>query len=126
MMNHRTLPLAMVLALTLAQGAFAAGSTATPRGPQMDAGRMTERMSERLELAPEQSSSVLRINERFVADMQKQNAKMRKAREEHGTAVRKLMEERDAQLKKVLTEEQYSKYSEQRSKARGNWRKGYR
>lgn len=124
MKNRHTLPLAMLLALTLTQGALAATQTDAPRAPRMDPAQMTERMTERLELAPGQSTSVQKINERFVADLQKQRERMEKARTEHDAAMRKLTMNRDAELKKVLNEEQYRKYTEQRSEKRRHWRDG--
>lgn len=124
MKNRHTLPLAMLLALTLTQGTLAATQADAPRAPRMDPAQMTERMAERLELAPEQSASVQKINERFVADLQKQRERMDRARTEHDAAMRKLDTRRDAELKKVLNEEQYRKYTEQRSAQRQHWRDG--
>lgn len=118
------LPLAMLCALSIGYGA----SAATPAGSDgarargMDATQMTQRMGERLELDSAQSASVQKINERFVADMQKQRSEMAKAREAHMKAMEKLSGERDAQLKKVLNEGQYSKYSEQRAAKSKRWR----
>ena len=119
--THR-LPLAMLRAVAFGYGAHAADTAGDGmRARSMDPARMTERMSERLELTPEQSASVQKINERFVADMQKQRAGMDKAREENRKAMQKLGGERDAQLKKVLSEEQYSKHAEQQAKMRERW-----
>lgn len=122
MMNRRTLPLAMLFALALAHGAHATEAGPGQRPPAMDPARMTERMGERLGLSPEQSASVQKINERFVADMQKQRERMDKAREEHRQAVEKLAGARDSELKKVLNEEQYRQHAEQQATMRERWR----
>lgn len=117
------LPLALMCVLSLGNAALAAspGKDGThARG--MDPTTMTERMSERLELSAEQSASVQKINERFINDMQKQRTRMAKEREQNLAAMKKRSGERDTELKKVLSEAQYQKYTEQKDARNKRWR----
>lgn len=118
----KTLPLALLLAL--AGGAAAADppteSAATPApaprmaARHMDPAAMTERMSAHLGLSPEQAGKVQQINQRFTTLLEEHRRQAESMRAAHQEAMLKLGAQRDAELKEVLTEEQYRKHAEQK------------
>jgi len=64
---------------------------------------MTERMSAHLGLSQEQTPRVQQINERFTRQVEEQ-------RQQQAAAMSRIAAEHDAQLKSVLTAEQYAKH----------------
>ena len=115
-----SLPLVLLLALAgVAQAAdapVAAQSAAQPgkAARQMDPAVMTERMSAHLGLSPEQAGKVQQINQRFATRLEEHRRQAESMRAAHQEAMFKLGAQRDAELKEVLTEEQYRKHAEQK------------
>jgi periplasmic protein CpxP/Spy len=118
----KTLPLALLLAL--AGGAAAADPPTEPAATpapaprmaarHMDPAAMTERMTRHLGLSPEQAREVEQINERFATQVEEHRKQAESMRAAHREAVHKIGAQRDAELKKVLSEEQFRKHAEQK------------
>ena len=110
-LSKKALPLTLLLALAgSAQAAVSpAGAQSAPApaprmaARHMDPAAMTERMSAHLELSQEQTPKVQQINERFARQVEEQ-------RQQQAAAMSRIAAEHDAQLKGVLTEEQYAKH----------------
>ena len=82
----------------------------TPRTPEQRANMQTQRLSKKLKLSAEQQAKVKEI---FLARAQKvENVKSAQAEEkkQRKQQVKATKDESDAELKKVLTEEQYQQY----------------
>jgi len=117
----KTLPLALLLTLAGAAqaadapGAPAAAPTAAPAAAarEPDPAAMTARMTRNLGLSPEQAARVGTINEQFATRMQEHRAQADKMREAHRAAMENIVADREAELKNVLTEEQYRQHQEQ-------------
>jgi len=122
--GNKALPLALLLALAgaaqaadapaPAQPASAQGASAPPMAArQMDPAAMTERMSAHLGLSPEQTTRVEQINQRFATRLEEHRKQAEAMRAAHQEAMSKIAAERDAELKQVLTPEQYRKHAAQ-------------
>lgn len=117
-----SLPLVLLLALAgVAQAADAPAAAQSAAQPgtgmaarQMDPAAMTERMSAHLGLSPEQAGKVQQINQRFTTLLEEHRRQAESMRAAHQEAMVKLGAQRDAELKEVLTEEQYRKHAEQK------------
>jgi len=86
----------------------------TPRTPEQRANMQTQRLSKKLKLSAEQQAKVKEI---FLARAQKvENVKSAQAEEkkQRKQQVKATKDESDAELKKVLTEEQYLQMEENR------------
>lgn len=116
----KTLPLALLLALSgVAQAMEGPGHSAG--GPNrmttvraIDPATLTQRMTTNLGLTPEQVTEVDQINQRFAKQLEQQRKQQEAMRAAHQEAMGKIAAERDAELKNVLTEEQYAKHASQR------------
>ena len=121
-LSKKALPLILLLALAGntqaadspagAQSAPAPASRMSPR--HMDPATMTQRMTTSLGLSPEQVTEVEQINQRFAKQLEQQRKQQEAMRAAHQEAMGKIAAERDAELKNVLTEEQYAKHASQR------------
>ena len=121
-LSKKALPLILLLALAGntqaadspagAQSAPAPASRMSPR--HMDPATMTRRMTTNLGLSPEQVTEVEQINQRFATRLEEHRRQAESMRAAHQEAMRKIGEQRDAELKEVLTEEQYRKHAEQK------------
>ena len=117
--GNKALPLALLLALAGAAQAADAPAPAQPASAppmatrQMDPAAMTERMSAHLGLSPEQTTRVEQINQRFATRLEEHRKQAEAMRAAHQEAMSKIAAERDAELKQVLTPEQYSKHAAQ-------------
>ena len=80
------------------------------RDPQQMAQRQTERMTERLSLTADQTAKVLEINKKLAEKMQAARNSGELTPDNRRAFRKKQGEERDVELKKVLTEEQWTKW----------------
>jgi hypothetical protein len=119
----RTLPLTVLLALSgAAQAVDGPGHTAG--GPNrmavrsMDPATLTQRMTTNLGLSPEQVTEVEQINQRFARQVEEHRKQQEAMRAAHQEAMGKIAAERDAELKKILNEEQYAKHASQQQRRR--------
>jgi Spy/CpxP family protein refolding chaperone len=102
------------------------------RGHGMDPEQMTERMVKEYTLNDSQKSKLLEANKTFVAEMQKarptekpQPGERPKMSQEQRQSMQKARKEYDAQLKGILTSEQYEKYqSEQQARRERGMQRG--
>ena len=80
------------------------------RDPQQMVQRQTERMTERLSLTADQTAKVLEINKNLAEKMQAARNSGELTADNRSAFRKKQGEERDVELKKVLTEEQWTKW----------------
>lgn len=115
-LGNKALPLALLLALAGAAQAADAPAAAQPApappmaARQVDPATMTQRMTTNLGLSPEQTTKVEQINGRFAKRLEEQRQQQEAMRASHQEAMGKIAAERDAELKGVLTEEQYARH----------------
>lgn len=93
-------------------------------GPNMDpaemAKRQTERMTTALELSEEQAASIQEINMTYANIMVEARENRTGDREEMRATMEGIRTDRDAEIKTVLTEEQYATFVELAAKQRAN------
>ncbi len=80
--------------------------------PEKRADRMTQHMTEKLALSADQAAKVKTINLDFAKQQQTLHAEAPEGERPEAKAVEKLRKQHQAQLKKVLTKEQYSQWEE--------------
>lgn len=102
----KALPLTLLLALAgtvQAADSPAATQSAPASARHMDPALMTQRMTKNLGLSEEQARGVEQINARFAGRVEEQ-------RQQQAGAMREIAAQRDAELKEVLTDEQYARH----------------
>ena len=102
----KALPLTLLLALAgtvQAADSPAAAQSAPDSARHMDPALMTQRMTTNLGLSEEQARAVGQINARFAGRVEEQ-------RQQQAGAMREIAAQRDAELKEVLTEQQYARH----------------
>ena len=118
-----------IVALIASVSAFA-NSDAPQRGNRgdrnMDSQKRIEKMCKDLNLNEEQTKQFQQINKDFMEKMKKQREAADTDRQKHREAMQAMQTERNAQIKKILTDEQYKKYTEMQKNMRKNMRKGDR
>ncbi|WP_099463632.1 hypothetical protein [Parabacteroides provencensis] len=77
-----------------------------------DSSKRYERMVESLKLDEKQAAEFRKINQEFADKMKVEREKAKVVRDKKRAEMTAMRTERDAQLKKVLTEEQYKLYQE--------------
>ncbi|WP_106832275.1 DUF4890 domain-containing protein [Parabacteroides pacaensis] len=92
------------------------------RGRMMDPKKRTEQMCKELNLNEKQTKEFTKINDEFFEKMKKQRESGEKDRTKLREAMEKLQNDREAQIKKVLTDEQYKKYTAKQEEMRKNMR----
>lgn len=96
-----------------------------PMTAEQLAKQQTERMTERLKLDDVQKQEVYKLNLAQAEKMQQQREERRNADAQTREADREQMKQQaeayDAQLKKLLSAEQYKQWSEQKQARGGNW-----
>jgi Spy/CpxP family protein refolding chaperone len=109
-----------ISALLLLSAASRAQDNERPMHHQMhqkiDAKSLTDSMKTRLSLTAEQYPKVLAINQNFIDGISKLKDTPATDSTAAGAQVKTLSENRDAELKKVLTNEQYTTYQEQKQR----------
>ncbi|WP_251621332.1 DUF4890 domain-containing protein [Odoribacter lunatus] len=89
--------------------------------PEQQAENMIERLNNELQLTEQQQSE---LKTYFTDSFKKRNESFKKEKENREQMREQMKKEReamDAQLKKVLTEEQYNTYKENEKKRREEW-----
>lgn len=102
----KALPLTLLLALAgtvQAADSPAAAQSAPASARHLDPALMTQRMTTNLGLSEEQARAVGQINARFAGRVEEQ-------RQQQAGAMREIAAQRDAELKEVLTEQQYARH----------------
>jgi Spy/CpxP family protein refolding chaperone len=102
------------------------------RAQSMNPEQMTERMAKEYTLNDTQKSQLLKANKTFVAEMQKarptekpQPGERPKMSQEQRESMQKARKEYEAQLKGILTSEQYEKYqTEQQARRERGMQRG--
>jgi|GEM_PF-1217175 len=79
------------------------------RSPESMARKNADRMKQELNLTDDQTTKVYEINLRHQKERQAERAKAEKERSEKMADAKSKMDQRNAELKKVLTDEQYNK-----------------
>ncbi len=103
---------ALALMASFSISALAQGAPDTEHTPEQRAEKMTEKMAEHLNLTEDQKAAVYEANFQMASTKDED----RKSN----------MEKHDANLKNILTEEQYKKWSASKKERRGNRPKGKR
>ncbi len=78
--------------------------------PEQAAKRQTERMTEKLSLTEDQSAKVLNINKKIAEEMQTARTSGELTTDNRRAFRRQQTEKRDAELKKVLSEDQWTQW----------------
>ena len=126
----------LLLAVVLMSGvAMAQGPRGEKRGsvdPKVRAEKMTDRMAQELSLTDAQKQKVLALNLTRVEEMEanrpekptepaaRKSDEAKAARQEAKQERSKVAQEYDAQLKSILTPEQYTKYTELKANKKGD------
>lgn len=118
-----------IVALIASVSAFA-GSDAPQRGNRgngdKDSQKRIEKMCKDLNLNEEQTKQFQQVNKDFMEKMKAQREASDTDRQKRREAMQAMQTERNAQIKKILTDEQYKKYTEMQKNMRKNMRKGDR
>ena len=115
----------LVLVSLFVVSVSAQGPDKKPRmTPEERVSKQVEMMTKQLDLTADQQAKIKEINLKYsqqMADHAKQSKEeMKKNREKMETQ----MEAKNAELKQVLTPEQYEKWQEKRKEMRNDWGKG--
>lgn len=102
----------LCLAVVLCTGSVFAAPDRQKDRRQDRAQQRCERMVSELKLNDQQAADFRRINEEFRAKMMKEKDNMETMRTEMRQKMKTLMEEKNAEVQKVLTDEQYKLYLE--------------
>ena len=109
-MNMKFL-LSLLLIVAIGSGAFAQEKRGKQRDPEKMATKMTEKMVEKLSLDDDQQDKLYQSNLRFAQAKKQNREEMKAAGEKH-----------DAEMKEILTEDQYKQYQQQREKMKERMR----
>jgi Spy/CpxP family protein refolding chaperone len=90
------------------------------------ANKLTEQMVTTLSLTNEQKDSVAAINLKYATQQGEIFRNQAMEREARRAEIRKLQEEKNAEIKQILTEEQYAKYLESANNPRNREGRGGR
>lgn len=97
---------------------LSSGSVFAQEGRRMDKkpddGRRCERMISELKLNEQQAAEFRKVNEEFMKRAEKEREEMKAFRDKQREKMRTMESEKDAQLKKILTDEQYKQYLEKK------------
>lgn len=80
--------------------------------PEERAKRLTDRQRQNLGLSDEQYKQLLEINTNHALKHEAQYQEAQKAREQRQAMAKEIEASRDAEMRKVLTDEQYAKYQQ--------------
>ena len=118
----------MVALLLMSGVAMAQGNRQGGRqqmDPKTRAQRMTERMVKEYSLNEDQKQQLLDVNLAWVEKMAAKAARMKKKeREKKAAEMKKSREDYDAQLKKILTKEQYDSYVKKQAEREKQMKEG--
>jgi len=88
--------------------------------PKEFAERQTTQMKDSLELTAEQLPKVEALNLKYAEKMNEARAKAGDDRESMRSAMMEMIKEKDLELKKILTEDQWTKFEKQRQERMQN------
>lgn len=102
--------LLFLLLVTSVHMSYAQDKKQSPdRSPETMARKNADRMKQELNLTDDQTTKVYEINLRHQKERQADRAKAEKERSEKLANAKNKMDQRNAELKKILTDEQYNK-----------------
>lgn len=82
------------------------------------ASKQTDRMSECLSLSNDQKSKIKALNLKYAKKHQETRQQNKAVREAKRAEMQKLQEQKDAELKTILTDEQFKQYKEKEKKGK--------
>ncbi|MGB0176266.1 MAG: DUF4890 domain-containing protein [Owenweeksia sp.] len=103
--------LSLLLVIAIGSGAFAQEKRGKQRDPEKMATKMTEKMAEKLGLNDDQKEKLYQSNLRLAKAKKENREEMKAAGETHS-----------AEMKEILTEDQYAEYVQQREKMKERMR----
>jgi len=95
---------------------YAQGNRGMDKDPHAIAKEQTEMLKKRLNLTPDQEAQILKLNEEFAIQRQSIRAQKQEERMQMRSAMKETFEAQDAQMKEILTEQQYATFQEMRQK----------
>ena len=115
--------LACLLATT---SLFARDQRRAGRRGMMNDSIRCERMITRLQLDEKQAAAFRKQHQEFALQAKKEREQMQALREQHQQKMQALRDKQDAELKKLLTEEQYKQLKEKQPMPKGDQRRAGR
>lgn len=92
---------------------------------KMDPAQRCERMITELKLNETQAAEFRRIHEEFMKAAEKEQKEMKTLRDQQREKMKTMQKEKDAELKKILTDEQYKLYLDKQQSMRKKHRQGH-
>ena len=94
-------------------------------GKKGDPSKRSEKMIEELKLDDKQAAEYRKVEADFLEQMKKERESVKEDREKMREKMTAMRTEKDAQIKKILTDEQYKQYQEKQKKADSPRKKGH-
>ena len=94
------------------------------QGKEGDPSKRSEKMIEDLKLDDKQAAEFRKVEADFREQMKKERESVKEDREKMREKMIAMRTEKDAQIKKILTDEQYKQYQENQTKADSSRKKG--
>ena len=95
------------------------------QGKKGDPSKRSEKMIEELKLDDKQAAEYRKVEADFREQMKKERESVKEDREKMREKMTAMRTEKDAQIKKILTDEQYKQYQEKQKKADSLRKKGH-
>ena len=95
------------------------------QGRKGDPSKRSEKMIEELKLDDKQAADFRKVEADFREPMKKEREAVKEDREKMREKMTAMRTEKDAQIKKILTDEQYNQYLERQKKADSPRKKGH-
>ena len=95
------------------------------QGKKGDPSKPSEKMIEELKLDDKQAAEYRKVEADFLEQMKKERESVKEDREKMREKMTAMRTEKDAQIKKILTDEQYKQYQEKQKKADSPRKKGH-
>ena len=95
------------------------------QGKKGDPSKRSEKMIEELKLDDKQAAEYRKVEADFREQMKKERESVKEDREKMREKMTAMRTEKDAQIKKILTDEQYKQYQENQKKAESPRKKGH-
>lgn len=95
------------------------------QGKKGDPSKRSEKMIEELKLDDKQAAEYRKVEADFREQMKKERESVKEDREKMREKMTAMRTEKDAQIKKILTDEQYKQYQEKQKKVDSPRKKGH-
>lgn len=119
-----SMPIALALVLSFSAIAQQGDGRRRNMDPKEMAERQTNQMKESLELTDKQLPKVEALNLKYAEKMGEARDEVGEDREAMRSAMTEIIKEKDVELKKILTEEQWTKFEKERKERMQNRRGG--